>query len=616
MSMAVACFIMGNHVMNLMESSDTSPVVDKEKVVTNITDTLRLCSPMNNQTVSVPSLLEIPWDTSLVTVAAVKALVMYGVAVHFVLGITMVDKSGEGKRTPLVLAFLLMTHTWASFIETVSSPLFTNEIGSYTDGESGWLGSWNKGWIPLGLTSLFLAFVLCLVIPSSVSKRAISLSRQLPPATPNNIYQATTTGDVSSQFETDRDEEYTSDDEIEDIARETSELNLRDFVNSSWSLLKNKIFLCNGLSALFILAGLLGINQIQTILSAIPEFVDSTDTEDSMRNHSNHSLPRILVKYSGLVNAIGPSICLLVTGWLIFKSQPTARKLVTWNIMCLVFMLVFVTIFTRDLIQLDDRKLKVSLHSTHECSCDTSMKHLPVAPLCSSDGIVFGSPCQAGCQEMCTGPNRTQLFTNCSLLTNSSAVLSSDQCPDSTLVHLIGFQYIFTVVQSLVITCPLISLFINLRCVVKKVRPLSLGLLTCLTTLMSSFNADTFYAKHITEFTCLALLSTCVTCYFIKHFPLYPITGKTTTRLPSLPRSPTRKLKASSNVEEEPSVNTSLPRDSVDEAALLDLKILSKQRDSIDVTRIHMKRLRKGKRFSLDYRRPSLAVTDEHVVYP
>ncbi|XP_026681970.1 solute carrier organic anion transporter family member 4A1-like [Diaphorina citri] len=126
------------------------------------------------------------------------------------------------------------------------------------------------------------------------------------------------------------------------------------------------------------------------------------------------------------------------------------------------------------------------------------MKHLPVAPLCSSDGIVFGSPCQAGCQEMCTGPNRTQLFTNCSLLTNSSAVLSSDQCPDSTLVHLIGFQYIFTVVRSLVITCPLISLFINLRCVVKKVRPLSLGLLTCLTTLISSFNADTFYAKHIT----------------------------------------------------------------------------------------------------------------------
>ncbi|XP_008475793.1 uncharacterized protein LOC103512785 [Diaphorina citri] len=165
---------MGNHVMNLIESSDTSPVVDKENVVTNITDTLRLCSPMNNQTVSAPSLLEIPWDTSLVTVAAVKALVMYGVAVHFVLGITMVDKSGEGKRTALVL----------------------------------------------------------------------------------------------------------------------------DFVNSSWSLLKNKIFLCNGLSALFILAGLLGINQIQTILSATPEFVDSTDTEDSMRNHSNHSLPRILVKYS------------------------------------------------------------------------------------------------------------------------------------------------------------------------------------------------------------------------------------------------------------------------------------------------------------------------------
>ncbi|XP_026682676.1 neprilysin-2-like [Diaphorina citri] len=113
----------------------------------------------------------------------------------------------------------------------------------------------------------------------------------------------------------------------------------------------------------------------------------------------------------GPVNAIGPSICLLVTGWLIFKSQPTARKLVTWNIMCLVFMLVFVTIFTRDLIQLDDRKLKVSLHSTHECSCDTSMKHLPVAPLCSSDGIVFGSPCQAGCQEMCTGPNRTQVLS-------------------------------------------------------------------------------------------------------------------------------------------------------------------------------------------------------------
>ncbi|KAL1452057.1 hypothetical protein WDU94_006374 [Cyamophila willieti] len=155
-------------------------------------------------------------------------------------------------------------------------------------------------------------------------------------------------------------------------------------------------------------------------------------------------------------------------------------------------------------------------------SQDHHMELLSGFPVCSEKHrLIFASPCEAGCQQMCTEPNRTQFFTNCSSLPEETAVLSTNLCPKSSFTQMVWFLYIFIVIKCMLITTRVVSIFLSMRCVPKQDRVISLGVTLGLTTLISMWDQENFAVTHIIELALLSLIITSIEWYLLKNLPLY-----------------------------------------------------------------------------------------------
>uniref|UniRef100_A0A8D9E2M3 Transmembrane protein n=1 Tax=Cacopsylla melanoneura TaxID=428564 RepID=A0A8D9E2M3_9HEMI len=690
------------------------------------------------------SLPEVLWDSSLVTVVVVRALLSFGTAVYCLMGLVVIDNTADGTLTPLVLAMLLIIQTsFPSFVPLISSLVSIATSFTTVVDRSSWIGVWDRGWIPLGLGSLCLAFLYpycsvpvrsCYSLVSFASKRhqqitsLTSQHQQNPVGSAKRDIQINVelvekkmrkeseseSKKIETEDVTDREErgdihanrdlhvnvrhdldandtigvnnsdiQYSGDNigvnngDIQPIDdnivgvdansdgesdTDDAQFTSKDIFKSLTKLLRNRIFLFNTLSDLFIVAALLGIDQIQAKLTPNLNFpggfiVENEDTGGPRLGDElgEGSTLRTWFQYSGYLNAIGQSVTLLITGCIVAKVHPNARKLTTWKIMSLLFMLSFVVMFMRDFNQSggQNRNFKFNLQSS-PATCKAiklltaPLQQMPVSsqlqqnndslqlllqqqlsfafPVCSDkDRMIFASPCEAGCQQICAGPNRTQFFSNCSSLSDGTVALSSNLCPKSTLTQMVWILYIFIVIKCLLITTRVISIFLTIRCVPKQDRVLGLSVILGLATLLTIWDQDNFAVKHIIELALLSLISTSLVWYLLKSLPLYIAIKSCTfpgpTIIPNNPGGKSHKASYSRKREVNASPRehiTMLPRDSsIDEMAILDVRMMSKQRDSIDVTKFKMNRLKAvGKRFSIDYKKRSLQRCEEHVVYP
>uniref|UniRef100_A0A8D8WVH0 Transmembrane protein n=1 Tax=Cacopsylla melanoneura TaxID=428564 RepID=A0A8D8WVH0_9HEMI len=648
------------------------------------------------------SLPEVLWDSSLVTLLVVRALLSFGTAVYCLMGLVVIDNTADGTLTPLVL-----------------------------------------GWIPLGLGSLCLAFLYpycsvpvrsCYSLVSFASKRHQQITSLTSQHQQNPVVSAkrdiqinvelvekkmrkeseSESKKIETEDVTDREErgdihanrdlhvnvrhdldandtigvnnsdiQYSGDNigvnngDIQPIDdnivgvdansdgesdTDDAQFTSKDIFKSLTKLLRNRIFLFNTLSDLFLVAALLGIDQIQAKLTPNLNFpggfiVKNEDTGGPRLGDElgEGSTLRTWFQYSGYLNAIGQSVTLLITGCIVAKVHPNARKLTTWKIMSLLFMLSFVVMFMRDFNQSggQNRNFKFNLQSS-PATCKAiklltaPLQQMPVSsqlqqnndslqlllqqqlsfafPVCSDkDRMIFASPCEAGCQQICAGPNRTQFFSNCSSLSDGTVALSSNLCPKSTLTQMVWILYIFIVIKCLLITTRVISIFLTIRCVPKQDRVLGLGVILGLATLLTIWDQDNFAVKHIIELALLSLISTSLVWYLLKSLPLYIAIKSCTFPGPTIIPNHSGEISHKASYSRKREVNASprehitmLPRDSsIDEMAILDVRMMSKQRDSIDVTKFKMNRLKAvGKRFSIDYKKRSLQRCEEHVVYP
>uniref|UniRef100_A0A8D8YZ66 Transmembrane protein n=1 Tax=Cacopsylla melanoneura TaxID=428564 RepID=A0A8D8YZ66_9HEMI len=570
------------------------------------------------------SLPEVLWDSSLVTVVVVRALLSFGTAVYCLMGLVVIDNTADGTLTPLVL-----------------------------------------GWIPLGLGSLCLAFLYpycsvpvrsCYSLVSFASKRHQQITSLTSQHQQNPVGSAKRDIQINVELV---EKKMRKESESESKKIETEDVTDREergdihanrdlHVNVRHDLDANDTIGVNN-SDIQYSGDNIGVNNgdIQPIDDNIVGVDANSDGESDTDDAQFTS--------KGYLNAIGQSVTLLITGCIVAKVHPNARKLTTWKIMSLLFMLSFVVMFMRDFNQSggQNRNFKFNLQSS-PATCKAiklltaPLQQMPVSsqlqqnndslqlllqqqlsfafPVCSDkDRMIFASPCEAGCQQICAGPNRTQFFSNCSSLSDGTVALSSKLCPKSTLTQMVWILYIFIVIKCLLITTRVISIFLTIRCVPKQDRVLGLSVILGLATLLTIWDQDNFAVKHIIELALLSLISTSLVWYLLKSLPLYIAIKSCTfpgpTIIPNNPGGKSHKASYSRKREVNASPRehiTMLPRDSsIDEMAILDVRMMSKQRDSIDVTKFKMNRLKAvGKRFSIDYKKRSLQRCEEHVVYP
>lgn len=595
LSVAVECALMGWSTFGDIRQNQSEADTRRNSSVDDLLNST-VCSSssiFNERVQDWPPPWEILSNPALVTAVAAQVLLVYGVAVHFVAGMTLVENVSGGTRSVLVLAFLLIAMNSAPYIGSLFTPLVTS-VNNNLSGFSWdyWESILRQGWVPLGVTSLFLTPLAFFVTPSETSQGRPRLPQQV---TSVPLCQATG-DDVIENIDVDKMEAMRGIKEFK-----------RGFLQSLHRVLGSHLVLCNALSLLFITAGIVGVDQIQVKLGELLKTRRGANEDNPVQD--------FLINYSAHFINYGPSLTLFICGGAIFKMRPPPRRLLMWSTMVLIFMLLFAVIWSRQDSNSGSRDgiFKISFEPIPEsCRCSLQ-KGSSRPPLCSEDGVIFTSACQAGC-KVCIGQNRTQHFSNCSALPTNTSILSFDQCvSDTGWDRFLWILYIFIVVKSLVSTARVIGVFVSIRCVSHGDKPISLALVTAVTSLTTILDRDNFYAQHITELTCLAIIFTFITWHFIVNIALYESNDSLQNSHLTKHRTPfsvAGKTKSSSKHGD----NTLLPRESlIDESELLDVRIMSRQRDSIDVTKSKWFRV---KRMSLGYRKRSMPSFEEHVVYP
>ena len=175
-------------------------------------------------------------------------------------------------------------------------------------------------------------------------------------------------------------------------------------------LMTNKIFVFNTLGTTITLFGFLGF---ATFLPKYFEYVF----------HQSASTSGYV---GGLSATVGSALGVLITGPIIHKWKPHARKLAAW---CVLMGLLGVACF----IAIGNLKCKQTLfygqsdlssefkYSGLACNADCNCNNVGYSPVCSEDGnINFFSACQAGCKSEPTlvksanGKKTLKLYTECS----------------------------------------------------------------------------------------------------------------------------------------------------------------------------------------------------------
>jgi len=141
----------------------------------------------------------------------------------------------------------------------------------------------------------------------------------------------------------------------------------------------------------------------------------------------------------------------------------------------------------------------LSLSCNIECSCSDST----FDPVCGSDGLMYISPCQAGCSSS-QGPNN---FTSCSCIDDQQSSAVRELC-ERDCGFFIPFIVIIFVMMFLTFWVTMPSTMATLRCVKDKERSLAVGLQTMAIRLLGSIPGPVLFGYFIDR-TCIQWDSSC-----------------------------------------------------------------------------------------------------------
>lgn len=221
----------------------------------------------------------------------------------------------------------------------------------------------------------------------------------------------------------------------------------------------------------------------------------------------------------GTISFIFSGFGVLLSGIIITKFKPRARYLASWNIFTSILGLL--GLFTNYYMgcEPNDKSLSFSVkeHSNCNiasvCNCD----FVRYSPVCGSNNQTYISACHAGCTDDHVDPQlNITVFTNCSCIDDANALAVQGACPIECGVPMMGFLIIIYLKKFLGASGLAGNFLVSLRCVEKRDKPLSVGLMLMMTSLLAFIPAPIYFGINMDK-ACLVWGKTCTSngnCWF------------------------------------------------------------------------------------------------------
>ncbi|CAB3383925.1 Hypothetical predicted protein [Cloeon dipterum] len=397
-----------------------------------------------------------------------------GSSVYYTLGISYLDDNAKKNKAPVLLAITMclrmvgptMGYMLASYaLEMYVDPLLTPVI---TPKDPRWVGAWWFGWFPFGTITLVLALFVAM------------FPRSLPRAAQRSAAAASAAGRTyNPQGKTKK--------------------SIADFKATISRLLKNRVLVCNNLSTICFVFGLIGQ------WTFMPKYMET-------QFHQSASTASLI---SGSVGLLCTAAGLMVSALLISKFKPNARVLAGWNVIaesldCCGFLLItFIGCETFNLqgTPQSDGTLGLEVDCNSNCSCPDSLRYSPVCHTPSR--TTFFSPCHAGCTdaEWGEGNSSLKIFSNCTCVPDGGPILNGPCAVDCSQAFML-FIIIQCVQRFLGATGKAGNTLIHFRCVDPEDKPVAIGLSEFLLCICSFIPGPIFFG-YLIDMSCLVWGQTC-----------------------------------------------------------------------------------------------------------
>lgn len=268
-------------------------------------------------------------------------------------------------------------------------------------------------------------------------------------------------------------------------------------------LLTNKILMYNNVSTVFCLIG------------AIPYWMFAPKYAE----YQYLLTPSEASFKIGTVSFVFSGLGVLLSGVIISKYKPRARYLAAWNVITSTIAILGLIANYYIGCEANDRLLEQNFERqgicnvTDVCHCD----YVKYAPVCGSNNQTYISACHAGCVSEQTDPQlNIKVFTNCSCINDENALAVQGACPIDCKTPLMGFLAIIYLKKFLGASGLAGNFLLGLRCVEKRDKPLSLGLMLMMTSLFAFIPAPIYFGINMDR-ACLVWGKTCTSngnCWF------------------------------------------------------------------------------------------------------
>ncbi|KAF7990327.1 hypothetical protein HCN44_000132 [Aphidius gifuensis] len=428
-----------------------------------------------------------------------------GTTLYFGLGQTYLDDNSKKSNTPMLLGVTFALRTFGPAVGFILA-YFCMKIYIVPDlhpiineKDPRWLGAWWLGWIFLGLLLAIFSLLIAL-FPRELPKKLHKISND------KNMTEV----EVPLNIENNLQKNLNDIDELNNLSiekidsQQDDEPNIKDFFTTLIRVCSNKILLCNNLSAVF---GILGVIPYMTFIAKYLEVQFETSAGGG-------------TVITGPISLISMVLGFFFSGWFISKFNPRPSRLLSWNVFggTLWAVVQIILIFnTCEIIEhhgIDRQNLIINLTDTCNvnCNCDDS-KYSPVCHQATK--TTFMSPCHAGCKNS----NDTKSYYNCSCVDlslkknyNNDTVINDSvtvgPCKGDCTNAYIIFMILIMICNFISATERIGNVLVNYRCVDKKDKSISQGVTLMIVSLFALIPGPILYGAIIDK-SCLLWENSC-----------------------------------------------------------------------------------------------------------
>ncbi|XP_054274192.1 solute carrier organic anion transporter family member 74D-like isoform X1 [Macrosteles quadrilineatus] len=358
-----------------------------------------------------------------------------GTSMYWTLGIAYLDDNVRKDQAPLLLAISstirLLGSPLGFWVAARSLELYVNPSlsPSITNKDARWIGAWWIGWIPFGVIATFYSFFLTLfprVLPRAFHRMKVK---------------------------------------TKEVLQETGQKTARGFLEMLQRLFNNRLLLCNTFSYVFYMFGVIGYWIF------MPKYMET-------QFHLTASDANLITGTMGLIS----SACgVILSGFVLSKIKPSARKIAGWNFLVEALGVLCVLTYThlgcsnseihgnRN----PDGSWNLIAECNSQCNCGPTV---PYEPVCDpTRSLTFYSPCHAGCTDVTYNDLGNKIFTNCSCIPDTLVALDSF-CPVDCRTNLTLFLVLYSVMSFLSSTAHSGLVIIQFRAVDPEDKSVSIAL--------------------------------------------------------------------------------------------------------------------------------------------